>query len=589
MTTTTTTTQAEPVIIQRVTSPAPVVINRIQSPTPETRPETENIVPPEVLPEPPMIIARPQSPVEEPTVVYTITEEFEVPSAATTPPQTEAQISISPPVDQSPRARALAEALFGGETTSPAVSPPRINRSAEELHDEVGRKVLAATTALKSPSLTVEGGLPLRRKSTKRIDLQKISGPHLVSASMSVDAIPLASPSMTSLGVVASPQDGAKRGSGIGSRLRRLGGSLRTKTNTVGHERENSGGNVVQEPTSSGLSQVVDYDPQGLQPPQIKSVPPHSGGSVKGAVGFPGPITPPATAGPAGLKGFMSRLRRPGGGSIRRGETSPGRPAVSMQPSALLSSTHLNENEPALPINQTQPPVVHALARALPSDSLPIPSVSTQTPDETSLKQLFDAANNLGLDPAALNELLSNRAALQQASKAAPWMAPTDSRSGTSTQRYDDSSSSPRTTAQTSAAVSRQASTRVKIEAAPRLRPAREGGNPQSAVVRRTIIYPATAGTSASPLPGQGRSTGVQRKASAASSSNKRRPISFQSQYSGKSVHDRTPTPPPPRGAAAKRMSQDGLPPMPGSMFSSSARPGTSAGIMYAVYLTTKR
>jgi serine/arginine repetitive matrix protein 2 len=406
---------------------------------------------------------------------------------------------------------------------------------------------------------------------------------------MSVDAIPLASPSMTSLGVMASPQDGAKRGSGIGSRLRRLGGSLRTKTNTAGHERDNSGGNVVQEPSSSGLSQVVDYYPQGLQPPQVRSVPAHGGDSAKGAVGSPVPISPPATAGPAGLKGFITRLRRPGGGSIRRGETSPGRPAVSMQPSAFLSSPHLNENEPAPPINRTQPPALRVLARAPLSDPSSIPSAPTQTQAETSLKQLFDAANNLGLDPAALNELLSQRAA-SQTSKAAPWMTPTDSRPGTSTQKYDDSSSSSWTTAQTSAAVSRQPSTRVKIEAAPRLRPARESGNPQSAVVRRTIIYPSTSvgATSASPLPGQTRSTGVQRKVSTASTNNKRRPISFQSQYSGKSVHDRTPTPPPPRGAAAKRMSQDGLPPMPGSMFSSSTRPGTSAGIMYVIYLTEK-
>jgi hypothetical protein len=138
------------VIIQRVTLLTPVVINRIQNPAPEARREADNIVPLEVHPEPHKIVERPLNPVEEPDVVYTITEEFEVLSAATTPPQLEAQISSTPPVDQSPRAKALAEALFGGETISPAVSPPRINHSAEELRDEVERKVLAITTALKS-------------------------------------------------------------------------------------------------------------------------------------------------------------------------------------------------------------------------------------------------------------------------------------------------------------------------------------------------------------------------------------------------------------------------------------------------------
>lgn len=396
---------------------------------------------------------------------------------------------------------------------------------------------------------------------------------------MSVDAIPLASPSVTSLGPVNSPHETVKSSSGLGSKLRRLHNSLRTKNTNSVHERDHSGGsgNVVQESTSAGLTQVVNYYPQGLQAPQVRSVPPHGGDSLnagKSSTSSTAPTTPPATASPAGLKGFITRLRQPKGGSIRRAEGSP-RPAVSMQPSAFMSSPHLNENEP------TAPQSIPVLNRAPPSESLSIPSVNTQTPDE-ALRQLFNAANNLGLDPAALNELLANRAASQasQASKAPVWTPSTDSRPGTSSQRYDDSSSSSWTTAQNSAAPSRQQSTRVKVEPTVRLRPAREGGNPQSAVVRRTIIYPSSApNSSASPLPGQGRNAGVQRKMSTASNG-KRRPMSFQSGLSAKSVHERTPTPPPPRGAAAKRMSHDGHPPMPGSILSSSGRPGTSAGII---------
>lgn len=584
------TTQVEPVVQQS----NPVVINRIQSPAPEVRAEPEPGLVQEAVQEVPLIVARPLSLVDEPPTVYTITEEFEVPSAATTPPRLELDVAVTPPVDQSPRAKALAEALFGGEPPEPAVSPPRASPSAEELHDEVERKVMAATVALKSPSLNVEGGSPLRRKSTKRIDLQKISGPQLVSASMSVDAIPLASPSMTSLREVGSPQDSIKGGSRIRSRLQRLGNSLRTKNSNSGHERESSTGsaNVVHESTPAGISQVVNYYPQA---PQVMSVPPHGGDSLsggnKGAGTSAGPVTPPATASPAGLKGFITRLRQPKGGSLRRAEGSP-RPAVSMQPSAFLSSPQLNESEPAAP-----QAIQVMVPRAPPSDTISIPSVNIQTPDpsaniqtpDEALRQLFVAASNLGLDPAALNELLSNRTA-SQASKVAPWAIPTDSRPGTSAQKYDDSSSSSWTTAQNSAAPSRQQSTRVKIEPTVRLRPAREGSNPQSAVIRRTIIYPSPAASSSgSPLPGQaaGRSTGVQRKMSTASNNNgKRRPMSFQSGFSTKSVHDRTPTPPPPRGAAAKRMSQDGLPPMPGSMFSSSGRPGTSAGIMYVIFLS---
>lgn len=524
----------------------------------------------------PMIVTRPISPIGELLPQVDESKEFEVPSAATTPPLLEPELVAEP----SPRARALAEALFGKDQTTPGVtpgaSPVRPHKpSTEDLRDEVEKKAMAATVALKNPSLYVEGSSPLRRKSTKRIDLQKISGPHLVSASMSVDAIPLASPSMASLG---SPE-ASKGGSKLGDRLRRLGGSLRSKSKPVpNHSKESSTASTVIYEHASG-EQVVSYDPNALHQPQIRSGPAQTGidpATAAAAAAAKSPAvsvtiaSPPASAGPAGLKGFMAKLRTPRHAARSSKDFgNPTRPAVSMQPSASLSSSQLHE--PAF----TPLAAPASLAPPIQSAQASVTSSPAQTPDEIALEQLFAAAHNLGLNPADLSELLAKSGS--QTAK----LAAVNSRPGTGNRRYEDSSGMAWTNDQPSTTPSRQPSIRMKSDGAPRARPAREGNNPVSGVVRRTIIYPSTAApTSASPLPGQSRSASVHQK-TASSIYSKRRPMSMQSQVSGRSVIGRIPTPPPSRGAA-RRLSQDGhAPPVPSSLYSASnGRPGTSAGII---------
>jgi serine/arginine repetitive matrix protein 2 len=526
--------------------------------------------PPVVLP---MIVARPISPIGESLPQVDESKEFEVPSAATTPPLVEPEL----PVEQSPRARALAEALFGKDQATPSGSPLRPKPpSTEELRDEVEKKAMAATVALKNSSLYVEGSSPLRRKSTKRIDLQKISGPHLVSASMSVDAIPLASPSMASLGSPDAPKGGSK----LGDKLRRLRGSLRNKPQLApSHSKESSTASTVIYEQPSG-EQVVNYDPHALNQPQIRSGPAHSGmdpaatAAIKSPAGSSIIVSPPATAGPAGLKGFMARLRQPKHAARNsRDFGTPTRSAVSIQPSASLSSSQLNE--PTF----TPLAVPSALPSTTQSTQASVTSSPAQTPDEMALEQLFAAAHNLGLNPADLNDLL------QRSGSQTAKLAASSSRPGTGTRRYEDASSMAWTNDQPSAAPSRQPSIRLKAEAVPRARPIREGNNPVSGVVRRTIIYPSTAApTSASPLPSQSRTPSVHQK-TASSIFSKRRPMSMQSQVSGRSVHGRIPTPPPSRGAA-RRLSEDGhAPPVPSSVYTASnGRPSTSAGILYVTF-----
>ncbi|KAG8859780.1 hypothetical protein FRB91_006899 [Serendipita sp. 411] len=557
-----------------------ITIVRLQSPPPGP-----NVIPEEQYPQlvetvvqPPMIVARPMSPVEETHSEVKIPGEFEVPSAATTPPRFE----TPSPAKQSPRTKALTDALFGDHLT-PAAPGPKHQPSVEELQVEVEKRALAATVALKSPVVVPESS-PLRKKSTKRIDLQKISNPHLVSASMSVDAIPLASPSMASLSMTQT-QDLGRSGSKLGDRLRRLRGSIKTKGQQgPGHEREPSSSSLSNEITPNGPSQVLDYDPQSLSTPQIRTVPPTTPNKPLSA----GLASPPASAGPAGLRGLVARFRQ-SKGNPRKEESTPPRSAVSVQPSASSSSSHLNDADGSMTmgnivvppsrntsLNRAQPAIassqsdVTSLNRAQPaiassqSDVTSISSGTAQTPDEAALrKRLLETALTLGLNAEDINVLLE---------RAAKTATHSDSPSDTSQRTMDEGQLA---IGQASTSLSRQTSTRVRIDASARLRPTREGGNPISGVVRRTIIYPSSTATpSTSPLPGY---RGVLRKMSSAS--NKRRPMSVQSQYSGKSIHERVPTPPPPRGA--RRISEDGLPPIPSSLYSSSARPGTSAGIIY--------
>ena len=284
-----------------------------------------------------------------------------------------AQKDASQPTTQgqtpSPRARALAEALFGSGEPSPvsstAVRPlsaslsnspdtpatPFIAHVTSEgnLEEDVGRKAAAATAALKNSSEATS--LALKRKATKKIQTKQISGPQLLSASMSVDAIPLASP--VSVLAPASPLSHQDASSGSNSRasgkglLGRWRSLRKSQQSGMLEPIETSSSTLVRQDSLSPIGQTIVYQPTTIHTPEIQSVPPpgttpssppqHQWPQSAGPTQTMPIASPPATSG--GLKGFMTRLRQ-SKGSARKEEAkgSPATPSVALQNAAATPS-----------------------------------------------------------------------------------------------------------------------------------------------------------------------------------------------------------------------------------------------------------
>ena len=478
----------------------------------------------------------------------------------------------------SPRARALAEALFGSGEPSPisshAVRPLSASLSNSpsapgtpfvghvkqltpdaDLEVDVGRKAAAATAALKNSSEA--SSLALRRKPTKKIQTSQISGPQLLSASMSVDAIPLASPVSTV--VPASPISHHDASSGSNSRASGRGllgrlRSLRKSQQNGGFEPlETASSTLVRQDSLSPSGQTIVYNPPSLHTPEVRSVPPPGTSPSSPAqrhwpqsagLTHPTPIaSPPATSG--GLKGFMTRLRH-SKGSARKEEAkaSPVTPSIALQSAASTSSPHLQQRD----VQQSPSHQLHHQSSVKPpqqvqpavSDSAP-PTVAAPQEEGEAVEAFRQAAKSLGLEDEMINGFLLQR------SLSLTRPGPSDTR------RHQGANSPPLA----NSPLSRQPSTRTKLMEAnvnARARVMREGVDPLSAVVRRTIIVPSTS----SNIMTEGRNASpVVRK-----SSTRRRPPSTTSQHSAKSpITDRVPTPPPPRGG--RRFSEDARPPMP--------------------------
>ena len=480
----------------------------------------------------------------------------------------------------SPRARALAEALFGSGEPSPisthaarplsaslsnspsAPGTPFVGHAKQlspnaDLAENVGRKAAAATAALKNSSEA--SSLALKRKPTKKIQTSQISGPQLLSASMSVDAIPIASPVSTV--VPASPMSYQDASSGSNSRAsgRGLLGRLRSlrKSQQGGglDAIETASSTLLRQDSVSPSGQTIVYHPPSLHTPEVRSVPPPGAPPSNppqqhwpqsaGLSHTPPLVSPPATSG--GLKGFMTRLRQ-SKGSIRRereeAKGSPATPSIALQSAASTSSPHLQPRDiqqspshqphhqsPVNPLQQVQPAV---------SDSAP-PTSAAPPEDGEAVEAFRRAAKSLGLEDEMINGFLLQRSLSL-------------TRPGPSDTRRPEGANSPPLASSSS---SQQPPTKTKpIEGNvnTRARVMREGVDPLSAVVRRTIIVPSTSSNTTT----EGRiASPVLRK-----SSTRRRPPSATSQHSAKlPITDRVPTPPPPRGG--RRFSEDARPPMP--------------------------
>lgn len=511
---------------------------------------------------------------------------FPVEVQATPPPTTAANVfsgtEPARPMEQKTTSSSHSPYLLRRNPSAPRI--PHTPQEEADLARQVQQKTEAAMIALnKNPShVNLGDGLKHTTSVRRKVDTSQISTPTLLSTTTSVEMMPLRSPSLS------SNNSGPSK---LGSRFRKLRGSLRAKT-------ASSEESVIPDTTKSPpVSQVAHYDPTTFDPP---GAPKLSSATDSGRFKVPLPNSPPASAGP-GLKGFMARFRNKqrmsemsaGGPSTGPRATSPLSPVPPLSPGVAspLTPRYAEPTTPkqmslasgSLNLAQRPPgqprPMYSRFPPATPAASPPPAAEPIDGSQSAHLAQLFSAANKLGLDENALSDLLARSGSTSSRNHLSRNTSNTAG-SGRHTEwqdiqqvSYVGSTGSDQTATPTNysnalsesqsrlfpaanrpntpeASLSRKPSAR-KPEAVQR-RP-REGlsENAVNAVVRRTIIYANDI------LPPTEIPAAVQRK-----NSSRRRRVSVSS-VSARSVHDRAPTPPPPKSPTVKRFSADGLPPMP--------------------------
>ncbi|TCD65627.1 hypothetical protein EIP91_002432 [Steccherinum ochraceum] len=429
-----------------------------------------------------------------------------------------------------------------------------------ELALDVQRRAEAATLALrKTPSnhKMVEAYGSTRR----RISPNQISSPKLMSASTSVDTIPLRQAASPTL----SPSAQQPTSSKLGSRFRKLTGTLRSKPQVPSGEEITPFPMDLKTPPST---QTLTYSPSQLatrgEQVAVSAVEPRRFENQQGPV----IASPPASAGP-GLKGFMSRFRksrpaepinamdrRPQPSSATTSISSPGSsspPASYVHSAPATRSTFSRSSRPITPQQHSfspEPPI--------PEDT--VAAVETVQQGD-ALKQLFDAASNLGLDQAALTDLIARSPSTS--SRTTPWTnvkSNSLSAEGRKSRRNSPRIPVPTDIRPSMETITTRPSTEIrqlnirKNTADTSARPRQDTRDPAaSMVIRRTIILPSD------PRMSHVDFSTLTRKPSA---SRKRRSAGAGSIQSKGSVQDRVPTPPPNR-ATLKRFSNDSSPPMP--------------------------
>ena len=449
-------------------------------------------------------------------------------------------------------------------TSSSSATEPVDKR--QELVNEVQRRTEAAMADLNRTTSIAKTNDASQRK---RVELRQISGPKLVSASTSVDAFPVRSPSAAS-GQLSPAQNQLSNSSKLGTRFKKFRGSLRAKPTLPGSDGLPQ--HSVDSPSVNGGDRSLAGTPDG--PPPFSAIEP---ARPKVAI-----ATPPASAaatGP-GLKGFVSRFLKP------RSDTPEieRRKQVASSSSSLATPSYFSQQQ------LERHPETHQTVRSAPPDNksfrphTPVspesaspvnpppsaPSIPSSVPeasaaravDETALRQFIDAANNLGLDQAALTELLARSPSIgsRLTAQGAKHMS-------TSSDRFAQGKSGPPLNEATlPLAVSSsshgdfgqspQRPSGEVIGKAPIRRPlarnAAASDAANSTVVRRTLIFPSEAKQST-----LDPSTGLRK------SSSTRRRRSASSMLSNRSPHDRVPTPPPPKSPTNRRFSTEQSPPMP--------------------------
>ncbi|KAG9010168.1 hypothetical protein FRB93_004830 [Tulasnella sp. JGI-2019a] len=514
------------------------------------------------------------------------------------------------------RKRALTEALFGdtspGTGPSPSTSEPKdhpyatkdlaledlesIGRAKStpsprvpdaDLVAAVTRKAVAATEALKNPA--GKGDMPLKRQDTKRINGRLISIPQLLSSTTSFDTVPIATsqahnPSTPSL-VPDATKPGEKTGK-LSLRIKKLREKLKPSRSFVPNGEELTpwtyeARSASPSSTRQGSISTLLVDAVPRQPsPQLEAAP----ASLVSPRG-PRPLSPSSTT-PRGevsspspsIKGFISRLRSnskrdtEGLSSPLNGNStttsflsrsSSKKKSISPKPStsSLLSSPkkHVASEHTIEEENERdgqEPHVVDLTSpREEPSElwfDLATPDVPEVNHDDAAVRQLFEAASNLGLDHSALTDLLARSTSIS--SKTSGWSsAVTQSNSVMTT--TTPNTAGPRATDGVPSADGPKRALSSRVGALLSRVVEHPGGltataNADQVIIRRTLIFPSDGDSS------------LMRKGSAGTSkTGKKKRGSTTSVQSSQSVQDRSPTPPPKR--ASKRFSKDPGPPIP--------------------------
>ncbi|KXN82570.1 hypothetical protein AN958_02421, partial [Leucoagaricus sp. SymC.cos] len=546
------------------------------------------------------------------------------PPPPTPPPPLDTSSSAvqrAPPSDPSPgtkRNHSLADVLFGprsnlnedsvqtlaesrpeSQTATPSTSsvtqsPDQLSRNPStsrvtmspqneaDLMREFQVKIAQADATMKSASrshLPGEGLAHSGSISRKRIDTSQIGTPQLLSHSNpasleTLQTIPSRSPTLST-----SNNSGASK---FGSRFKKLRGTLRGKHSSLAEEAASPASSSSTPPNvKSPISpQTANYDPAKFRGPGSPAL---ASATEPGQSKISLP-SPPASAGP-GIKGFISRFRGkqratepPASIKMRlspqlSAHPPPFSPLTPRQPEALNVRTPT-----AVETGLAPPTPKHETIGQNPNPS-PVPtepspsSNHTASPSASSrqsvmIQQLFDAANNLGLDQNALNDLLMRSGSIStrttKLARGNLQAARSNSRQGQRSETpiiLDQSNSgdtsqltiqppSP-TTSRPSQSTPESGTRPLAFRPPEQVRRTREnrGDRATSAVVRRTLILPEQI---------KGAKGDVQSILSRANSGKRRR----TSVNSG-SLKDRAPTPPPPRSPIGQRFSTDGSPPVP--------------------------
>lgn len=450
-----------------------------------------------------------------------------------------------------PRSENRALPQMEQATTPPSPDPVDLMRQVQE------RTEAAMAQLRRSPQQNrfAASGSNIARK---KVHLQDISGPLiLVQSSTSVDKI-------STLPTLPQPQKqpDSQRTLKL-SFSKRLRNTLRSK-NTPNGDEVTPWSSEVASSVSPNNSPLVGN--RTLSPSKLGS---HAVGSTNDldVQAKPANISPPASAGPS-LKNFMSRFRKKG---LSEGSSEPehrnGSIPARFPESPLLSAPPVGRTSFQLPpvapllgrsgsVSQVRKTVAPSLSRE-PTETPTIIAPSSPPPSDGALKQFFEAAQTLGLDQAAVSDLLSRSNTVKSTTSAADSHA----QSETSAKPYLDA---PRAMSplvpevfieRAPGDLGRSASTRRQTASPTPIPPRRvmeladgHGGGARNTILRRTLIFPS----------GNGSSSDLASLVRHASKNRKR--ASAMSAASSRSVHDRVPTPPPTR---AKRQSQDPSPPVP--------------------------